>query len=188
MRIISGYLKGKKIAEPNSKQTRPLKDLTKESIFNILQHNKFIKIKIQESKILDLFSGVGSFGLECISRGAKHIIFCENYSQTVKILKININEFDCKDKTLIITENIFRINHLKNITKNKFEIIFLDPPYKEKKLNYLLNEIINLKILKKNGIIIIHRHKKEKNIFPEKLKIFKIKKYGISKIIFGLIS
>ena len=188
MRIISGYLKGKKIAEPNSKQTRPLKDLTKESIFNILQHNKFIKIKIQESKILDLFSGVGSFGLECISRGAKHIIFCENYSQTVKILKININEFDCKDKTLIITENIFKINHLKNITKNKFEIIFLDPPYKEKKLNYLLNEIINLKILKKNGIIIIHRHKKEKDIFPEKLKIFKIKKYGISKIIFGLIS
>ena len=74
MRIISGYLKGKKIAEPNSKQTRPLKDLTKESIFNILQHNKLIKIKIEESKILDLFSGVGSFGLECISRGAKYVI------------------------------------------------------------------------------------------------------------------
>ena len=64
----------------------------------------------------------------------------------------------------------------------------MDPPYKEKRLNNLLNEIINLKILKKNGIIIIHRHKKEKDIFPEKLKIFKIKKYGISKIIFGLIS
>ena len=168
MRIISGYFKGKKIAEPNSKNTRPLKDLTKESIFNILQHNKLIKIKIEESKILDLFSGVGSFGFECISRGAKYVIFCENYPQTLKVLKKNINEFDCADKTQVV--------------------IFLDPPYKEKRLNNLLNEIINLKILKKNGIIIIHRHKKEKDIFPEKLKIFKIKKYGISKIIFGLIS
>ena len=188
MRIISGYFKGKKIAEPNSKNTRPLKDLTKESIFNILQHNKLIKIKIEESKILDLFSGVGSFGFECISRGAKYVIFCENYPQTLKVLKKNINEFNCVDKTQVVKENIFQINNLKNITKNKFEIIFLDPPYKEKRLNNLLNEIINLKILKKNGIIIIHRHKKEKDIFPEKLKIFKIKKYGISKIIFGLIS
>jgi len=187
MRIISGYFRGKKIAEPNSKNTRPLKDLTKESIFNIIQHNKFIKIKIEKSEVLDLFSGVGSFGLECISRGAKHVLFCESYSQTLKILKKNINEFNCENKTQIITENIFNINHFKNITKNKFEIIFLDPPYKEKNLDYLLNEIINLKILKKNGIFIIHRHKKENDIFPEELKIFKIKKYGVSKIIFGLI-
>ena len=70
MRIISGHFKGRKIIQPKNRTTRPLKDLTKESIFNILQHNKLIKIKIEESKILDLFSGVGSFGFECISRGA----------------------------------------------------------------------------------------------------------------------
>tara|TARA_Y100000741_G_C18224437_1_gene547218 strand:+ start:260 stop:826 length:567 start_codon:yes stop_codon:yes gene_type:complete len=187
MRIISGYFKGKKIIEPNSKNTRPLKDLTKESIFNILQHNKYVKIKIEKSEVLDLFSGVGSFGLECISREAKNVIFFENYPQTLKILKKNINEFNCENKTQIVTENIFKSNYLENIKKNKFEIIFLDPPYKEKRLNDLLIEILNLKILKKNGIIIIHRHKKENDIFPEKLKIFKVKNYGISKITFGLI-
>ena len=77
MRIISGYLKGRKIALSNNKYTRPLKDLTKESIFNIMQHSNLIKFNFEKSKILDLFSGIGSFGLECISRGAKSVIFCE---------------------------------------------------------------------------------------------------------------
>ena len=87
MRIVSGRFKGKKIAEPNSRNTRPLKDLTKESIFNILQHSNLIDFSFEKSEILDIFSGVGSFGLECISRGAKNVIFCENYPETLKILK-----------------------------------------------------------------------------------------------------
>ena len=67
MRIISGNFKGKKILLPKDKLTRPLKDLTKESIFNILKHSKIIKCyELESSNILDLFSGVGSFGLECL--------------------------------------------------------------------------------------------------------------------------
>ena len=188
MRIISGNLKGRKIAQPNSNNTRPLKDLTKESIFNIMEHSNLLKFSFKKSSILDLFSGVGSFGLECISRGAKNVIFFENYPETLKILKKNIYDLNCKKKTQIITENIFNLKNLNKLQKNKFEIIFLDPPYKEKKLSNLLNNIINLKLLKKKGLIIIHRHKKENEIYPEELKIFKIKTYGISKIIFGLIS
>ena len=79
MRIISGYLKGKKLELPKDKLTRPLKDMVKESIFNILSHSKNINIDLRNSIILDLFSGSGSFGLECISRGAKHVYFNENY-------------------------------------------------------------------------------------------------------------
>ena len=71
MRIISGYLRGRNIRQPNNQLTRPLKDLTKESIFNILKHSNLIMINLEKSKILDLFSGVGSFGLECLSREAK---------------------------------------------------------------------------------------------------------------------
>ena len=67
----------------------------------------------------------------------------------------------------------------------KFDIIFIDPPYKEKKLNQLVEKIIRLKMLKKNGILIIHRHKKEKDIFPKEFKILKQNTYGVSKIIFG---
>ena len=185
MRIISGYLKGRRIIQPKDRLTRPLKDLTKESIFNIIKHSNLISFDLKNSKILDLFSGVGSFGLECVSRGAKNVTFCENYPESIKILKKNILNFECQNKTEIIVENIFNIKNLTQFYNKKFEIIFLDPPYKEKKLSNLLNDILSLKLLKKDGIIIIHRHKKEEENYPEKFNILKIKTYGISKIIFG---
>ena len=188
MRIISGYLKGRKIAIPKSKNTRPLKDLTKESIFNILQHSNLIKLNFKNSRVLDLFSGVGSFGIECISRGSKKVIFCENFPETIKILKKNIHDLKCENNAEIITENIFNIKNIYNIKKKKFEFIFLDPPYKKKNIKNLLDEIIQLNILKKDGVIIIHRHKKDKEFYPEKFSILKIKIFGISKIIFGLVS
>ena len=72
MRIISGVFKGKKNLEPKDKKTRPLKDLTKESIFNIIRHSNKFKINFANSYVLDLFS-VGSFGIECLSRGVKKV-------------------------------------------------------------------------------------------------------------------
>ena len=73
MRIISGLYKGKKILLPTDKNTRPLKDLTKESIFNLIIHSKFSKIELEKSNVLDLFAGSGSFGLECLSRKANFV-------------------------------------------------------------------------------------------------------------------
>ena len=75
MRIISGLFKGKRILEPKDLKTRPLKDLTKESIFNILIHSNKFNLNLATSNILDLFSGVGSFGIECLSRGVKKVYF-----------------------------------------------------------------------------------------------------------------
>ena len=80
MRIISGSNKGKKLVMPGDKTTRPLRDMAKESIFNILTHAKYINFQIKDCKVLDLFSGIGSFGLECISRGSKFVFFLENYA------------------------------------------------------------------------------------------------------------
>ena len=184
MRIISGNYKGKKILLPKDKLTRPLKDLTKESIFNIIQHSKLINVKIEKSNILDLFSGIGSFGLECLSRGAANVTFLESYKEVLIILKKNIDNLKQQNYSNIIEKNIFSKDTLKKL-HDKFDIIFMDPPYKEKKLTDLLNIIIELKLLKDNGIIIIHRHKKEKDIFPNEFNIMIKKKYGISKIIFG---
>ena len=95
MRIISGNFKGKKILQPKDKFTRPLKDLTKESIFNIIKHSNKFNIDIEKSNILDLFSGVGSFGLECLSRGASTVTFVENYKEVLPILKKNIINLGC---------------------------------------------------------------------------------------------
>jgi len=183
MRIIAGDFRGKKILQPEDKFTRPLKDLTKESIFNIINHSNLININLKKSNILDLFSGVGSFGLECISRGALTVTFFENYINAIKILKLNISNMNIQKKIKIFEKNIFDEGSLESLDQ-KFVIIFIDPPFKEKKLNFLLKKIYKLKILEKNGLLIIHRHKKEEDKFPEEYKIIKEKTYGISKLIF----
>ena len=184
MRIISGQYKGKKILSPIDRETRPLKDLAKESIFNIIKHSNLIKINIENSNILDLFSGVGSFGLECLSRGALKVVFCENYKNALNVLKKNILNLNLEKQTEIIEKNIFDKNSFDNVN-DKFEIIFIDPPFKEKKLLDLMEHIIKLRLLKENGILIIHRHKKEKDLFPKDFTLIIEKSYGISKVIFG---
>ena len=86
MRIISGIFKGKTINFLKSSTTRPLKDSVKENIFNIIAHSNEFNINIKKSNILDLYSGIGSFGLECISRGASKVTFVEKDKEVVKIL------------------------------------------------------------------------------------------------------
>ena len=183
MRIISGSFKGKKILEPKDIKTRPLKDLTKESIFNIIIHSKKFKINLENSVILDLFSGVGSFGIECLSRNVKKVIFVENYNGVLPLLKRNLENLNLNEKFSVLEYDIYEGNIFSKL-ENKFDIIFLDPPYKDKNLNRLLIEINNYKILNKNGIIIIHRHKNEQDIIPKVFQIVDQKKYGISKITF----
>tara|TARA_B100001093_G_scaffold513693_1_gene586128 strand:- start:2728 stop:3285 length:558 start_codon:yes stop_codon:yes gene_type:complete len=184
MRVISGKSKGKNIISPKDKSTRPLKDLTKESIFNILEHSNIFSVRIEKANILDVFAGVGSFGLECLSRGATNVTFCENYQNVIPILKKNVLNFGYTNQTQIIEKNIFNINEI-NFAKNKFDIIFFDPPYKIEQFTSLLDQFIKLKLLKKEGIFIIHRHKKQKDVYPKNFKIVDERIYGISKIIFG---
>ena len=184
MRIIAGEYKGRKIFEPLDKETRPLKDLTKESIFNIINHSNKFSIDIKKAYVLDLFSGVGSFGIECLSQGAGHVTFIEKYERVLPILKKNLNNLKSEINYEIIEKDILNKFEFKSL-KLKYDVIFLDPPYKERALENILKTIIENKILKDNGIIIIHRHKKEIDTFPKNFHLIDQKKYGISKIIFG---
>ena len=145
---------------------------------------KKFKISLENSNILDLFSGVGSFGLECLSRGAKNVTFVESYAEVLNILKKNIDNLNQQNHSEVVEKNIFSENTLK-LLNDKFDIIFMDPPYKEKKLFILLNIITKLKLLNTDGVIIIHRHKKEEEDFPKEFNLILEKNYGISKIIFG---
>ena len=184
MRIIAGNFKGKKLFEPKDKETRPLKDLTKESIFNIINHSNKFSVNINKALVLDLFSGVGSFGIECLSQGAGYVTFIEKYLGVLPILKKNLNNLKSISNYKIIEKDILNKFDFKKLESN-FDIIFLDPPYKEKALEKILTSIIENKILKENGIIIIHRQKKDVDKFPETFRVIDEKKYGISKIIFG---
>ena len=106
MRIISGKFKGKSIQFLKSSKTRPLKDSVKENIFNVLKHSNKISVNIENSNVLDLYSGVGSFGLECISRNAKKVTFVENNIIAINILKENLKYLSAVDKAILISEKI----------------------------------------------------------------------------------
>lgn len=185
MRIIGGKNKGKKLNIPIDENTRPLRDMVKESIFNLIEHSKKFKITISNSNILDLFSGTGSFGLECFSRGAQNITFVEEYDKILKILKKNISSINAIESCKIIEKNCFDYFESENKFQDKFDIIFLDPPYREKKINLLINKIKQEKILTNNGVIIVHRHKNDDIDIADKLNILDSRNYGISKILFG---
>ena len=184
MRIIGGDYRSKKLFLPKNKETRPLRDLVKESIFNLMDHSKKINIDLKNSFVLDLFSGSGSFGIECLSRRAKQVTFLENYPEALEILEKNLKLLKNNSNYQIIKDDFFNYFNLKNTTEFKFDIIFIDPPYKESKINEIIQMIKKQKLLNKNGIIIIHRHKKDKIKLTDKINILENRNYGISNIFF----
>ena len=182
MRIISGFLKGKKIDFLKSSVTRPLRDFVKENIFNILNHSKLITIPLKNIKILDLYSGVGSFGVECVSRQIGETTFVERDKIALNILKKNINKLNIENKTEVVESDV---GSFIEQTKKKFNIIFLDPPFAE---NFFINDLKKIKeskITNDNHLLIIHREKKSVDNLDEVLSIMLTKTYGRSKILFG---
>ena len=183
MRIISGELKGKKLSNPLDKSTRPLKDMVRESIFNILDHSNKVTTKIHNAKVLDLFSGTGSFGIECLSRGATEVIFFENYHNSLKILKKNIFTLKLENKSKVYNYSAYNLEDSK-LENRIFDIIFLDPPFKNEEIKSLIDQIKKLKITDENSILIIHRNKKSDDKISQYLNIIEEKNYGLSKIFF----
>ena len=170
---------------PKDKNTRPLRDLTKESIFNLLTHSKKILLELKQSNVLDLYAGTGSFGLECLSRQAKSVCFIEKKKDAIEILEKNIEKLKVKNKIKIFFNDIFELIKKQNIFESKFDLIFCDPPFKDMNVEKLIELIFNKNLLNKNGIIILHRNKTTKEKLPNYFKIVDERVYGISKIIFG---
>ena len=183
MRIISGKLKGKTISFLKSSITRPLKDSVKENIFNIIAHSNLFNINLKNSNILDLYSGIGSFGLECLSRESKKITFVEKDRNAAEILKKNLIQLWINKNANVVVDEIK--NFLKEKISEKFEIIFLDPPFAENNYVKELELIKKKRIYKNDHIIIIHRERKSSDNLKKIINPLIIKKYSRSKVIFG---
>lgn len=184
MRIISGFLKGKKIDFLKSNITRPLRDFIKENIFNIVYHSNLIEVELEESSVLDLYSGVGSFGFECVSRGARKTTFVENNNEAIITLKKNINNLKIQNRAEVYGEEIIKFLNKIN-KKNKFDIVFFDPPFAK---NFFVDElkiIKESKIYTKKHLVIIHRESKSEDGIEKIINILLTKTYGRSKLIFG---
>ena len=185
MRIIAGDFKGSLLHISKNKKTRPLKDMARESIFNLLNHSNKISLQLRQSTVLDLYAGTGSFGLECLSRQAKYVCFVENEKMAFKILEKNIEKLKIKKKTKTFFSDVLNLAKKQNIFKIKFDLIFCDPPFKDEKIDELVKIIFNEKLLKEDGIIVLHRNKATNEEFPNYFSIIEERIYGMSKIIFG---
>ncbi len=184
MRIISGFLKGKVISYLKNSTTRPLKDNVRENIFNILNHSNLFKINLINSKVLDVYSGFGSFGLECLSRSVKKVTFIDRNSEAIKVLKKNLEKFSLLKKVSIEESEVETF--LKNKKKEKYNIFFLDPPYADKTFVDNLNTIKQNRMYEDKHIVIIHRETNTLDSLEDHINIISTRKYGRSKIVFGL--
>ena len=183
MRIIGGKLKRKSLNYIKNSKTRPLKDSVKENIFNILEHSNIIKTTIEKANVLDVYSGVGSFGLECLSRGAAKVTFIEQNIKAFKILRKNLIHLSVLNQSILINGDIEKF--IMSSSEENYSILFLDPPFADSEFSKNLSLIKEKKLYTNDHIIIIHRQKNS-NDDLKFIKILFTKNYGRSKIIFGI--
>ncbi len=172
MRVISGKYKGKNLIGFDIDGTRPTMDRVKESLFGIIQNN------IKNSVVLDLFAGSGSLGIEALSNGASEVYFIDNNIELINIIKKNTSGMN---ENIHIMKSDYK-NALELIKNSdiKFDIIFLDPPYKLNLITDCLDKIVGYNLLTENGIVVCEYE--TENIENDKLKLIKDKKYGSKKI------
>jgi len=174
MRIIAGKFKGKKIGQPSLKVTRPTKDRIRESVFNIVVGNLDT-----DTKFLDLFAGSGSFGCEAISRGCAEAVFVDNNDECTHNINRNIALLGIQDETRVINGDVFAKIAYLGKKKEKFDLIFADPPYKMDLAKKTLIMINQYDILSTSGLLIVEHHRREDiprsqgNVFLCKQKTYK---------------
>lgn len=175
MRVISGYLKGRKLKCIEGLNIRPTTDRIKESVFNIIQ------FYIQDKTVLDLFAGTGSLGIEAISRGATSATFIDNDKASINILKENLNSTGILSKSIIVNSDYKSFLASK---KNTFDLVFLDPPYNKNIIDDCLSLLVLNDFLNNNAKIVIECDVKDQvNIDENSFEILKNVNYGRTKII-----
>lgn len=145
MRVISGSARGRRLKELPGLDTRPTTDKVKESVFNIIQFD------IEGRKVLDLFGGTGQMGIEALSRGAKHVTFVDHAPAAANIIRQNLAATGFTDSARVVQSDW---RAFLSSCREKFHLIFLDPPYKETMLENALEMIAAIDILSEHGIIV----------------------------------
>ena len=144
MRVITGSARGRRLKELEGLETRPTTDRVKEGLFSALQFD------IQGRRVLDLFAGTGQLGIEALSRGAATCVFVDQSGDAVKVIKENLKRTDLTDRGRVVPGEALAYLHA---AKEKFDLVFLDPPYATELLDQALTAIAKLDILTPHGMI-----------------------------------
>ncbi len=177
LQITGGFLKRRKIVFYDDNKVRPATSKVREAIFNILYD------KVEDANVLDLFAGSGSVGVEALSRGANFCVFVDNNKNILNMIKQNIALLELEQKAYFFLLDIIKSLSVLKRYNDKFDIVFIDPPYNK---NYIVPSLMNLKklnILNEKAFLIIEHSDKE--VVPENIfKFYKTKKYGETTLTF----
>ena len=174
MRITGGQLKGRLLISAEDSTIRPASDKVKQALFNIIGHDLTGYI------VLDLFAGTGAYGFEALSRGAKHVVFIDNSSAALLIIKKNISQLGVFEQCLVRQQNIIASDFFKaSDGYGYFDVVFIDPPYKSGLIAPILKKAGSSDFLSPRGVLIAETNKEEN--LPEKegnLILWQVRKYG----------
>lgn len=171
MRIIAGRAGGLNLKSLKGRDVRPTLDRVKESMFNI------IAFYLPGAKVLDLFAGFGSLGIEALSRGAEKADFVEIKSSHLKIVEDNLKKAKLFEQAALYNQDVYL--YLENCSQ-KYDLIFMDPPYEKEMTAEAVKLVVENNLLKENGLIVSEKSAAEKAAEFNGLNIIKNKRYGNS--------
>ena len=182
MRIVSGKLRGRNIATPSGRSTRPTSNQTRESVFNILKHAEWAP-PINGAIVADIFAGSGALGLEAISRGAAFCLFAETEPKARAAIRANIEKMKISEDTRLHRYDATKLKIAPGNMRGKFTHIFMDPPYNKGLWKPVLRRIIDQNLLAENGIIMLE-DSVEAEVEPRGFEILEDKSWGAARVLF----
>ena len=180
MRITVGQLKGRLMVPPRGLGIRPTSDQVREAIFNIIGQDLY------GMKVLDLFAGTGILGLEALSRGASNVVFVDISPQSIKLIRKNLALCEHQDSGVILRRDLRKgIRRIHILSKQVFDLVFLDPPYGKNFIPLILSGLSTMDILSNGSRVVVESSKTEKlPVYPESLEMVDARSYGDTKISF----
>ena len=180
MRIISGKFRGLKLHSPTNIEIRPTSDRLRESLFSIINSNKY-DVNIIDANVIDICTGTGALGIEALSRGAKNLYLIDNEQNALDIVKTNLSNIKLYDiESSVYIRKADAKKPFKNINLI-FNIVLIDPPYNSSIIQQCLPLLKEYNLIDKNSLIFAETSKQE-TISVENFKVLDTKFYGKSKL------
>jgi len=177
MRVIAGYLGGRKLVPAHGSDLRPATDRIKETIFNVLQN----RLSLEGADVLDLFAGTGSLGIEAISRGAGHATFVDTSEKSLRLLKSNLSRLQCQNLSTVMKADAFAFIERAG---GQYNLIFADPPYAFDDTPSIPPRVLANNLLKNGGFLIIEHLKQTPMVDSREIALVLQKEFGQTVVSF----
>jgi 16S rRNA (guanine(966)-N(2))-methyltransferase RsmD len=177
MRVIGGSAKGRKLLAVPGATTRPITDRVKESLFNILGN------RVVDARVLDLFAGTGSVGIEALSRGAAEAVFVEWDRKALRVLRRNLELTGLADRARVVADDVFRF--IARAGESSFDFIYIAPPQYKGLWAQTLQALDSTSLPAPDGIVVAQIHPKEyQEQSLDRLELVDQRKYGSTLLCF----